>query len=246
MLAAPNPEGVYYATHTLRQLLGRQIDKDTVSIPLATVTDWPDMDERGLWNVGYRTPGFVPWLASLKLNFASFGAGIGIKKDEKVRSSTLPIPLIDQARDHAFLLLPHSPHFDYWWRDGLDTAYPELIGKGDGARNPRYGWGGAISNCRVPCMATPLLTRLVTEWIESAAAQGVKEFSLWLSEHTAQCGCAECLKDGGHQMRKETQACIDAITAARSKFPHLQGRIFLTMGFGDAVKDSHECPGVVS
>lgn len=241
VLAALKPEGVYYATQTLRQLLSRQIGKDTVPVPPTTITDWPDMDQRGLWNIGYRTPGFVPWLASLKLNFASFGAGIILKKDEKVRCATLPIELIAQARDHAFLLLPHSPHFDYWWRHGLDTAHPELIGKGDGARNPRYGWGDALTYCRVPCMATPLLTRLVTEWVESAAEQGLRGFSLWLSEHTAQCECAECLKDGRHQMRKETEACIDAIAAARRNYPDLQGRIFLTMGFGDAVKDSYEC-----
>jgi hypothetical protein len=33
------------------------------------VTDWPDLEERGLWNSGRETPGFIPWLAGLKLNF---------------------------------------------------------------------------------------------------------------------------------------------------------------------------------
>ena len=94
-------------------------------------------------------------------------------------------------------------------------------------------------------MATPLLQRLVTEWIESAAAQGLREFSIWLSEHTAQCECAICLKDGRKQMLMETQASIDAIKAALSKYPELRGRIFFTMLFGDVDKDSSECLAIL-
>jgi len=239
VLAALNPKGVYYAVQTLRQLLGRQISKDSVAVPLATITDWPDMDERGFWNVGYAAPGFIPWLASLKLNFTSYGTGIVLKKDEKAQCPKLPIELINQARDHAFLLMPHLAHYDFFFRFGADAVYPELAGKGDEARNP---WNAKARN---PCMATPLIKRLVTEWIESAAGQGLREFSLWLSECTAQCECNACLKDGCKQMFKETQAGIEAIEAARIKYPDLQGRIFFTMNYGDVVKDSSDCLAIL-
>ena len=43
VLAALSPKGVYYAAQTMRQLLSRQIGHEAVSVPLATVTDWPDM-----------------------------------------------------------------------------------------------------------------------------------------------------------------------------------------------------------
>jgi len=241
VLAALAPEGVFYAAQTLKQLLSKNIGKDSVSVPLAAVTDWPDMDQRGLWNVGYKTPGLIPWLASAKLNFAQFGAGIVLKKGARAQCPTLPMEQIIQARSCAFLLMPHLAHFDYWWRYGRDKVYPELVGKGDGARNPCYTWGGAFKLCRCPCLATPLFQRLVTEWIESAAEQGVREFSLWLSEHTCHCECEACLKDGPRQMQRETRACVQAVMAALKKCPSLQGRIFFTMLKGDAVKDSYEC-----
>jgi len=244
VLAALNPKGVYYAVQTLRQLLGRQISKDAVAVPLATVTDWPDMDQRGFWNIGYQTPGFIPWLASLKINFTSYGTGIILKKDAKAQCPKLPVELINQARDHAFLLMPHAPHHDYWCSTyGADKLYPELPGKGNGARNPCYKWGGSFALARCPCMATPLFTRLLTEWVESAAEQGVQELSLWLSEHTCQCECEVCLKDGRKQMQKETQACVDAIKAARQKHPDLRGRVFftLTSHYGSTTNDFYEC-----
>jgi len=245
LLAALDPKGIYYAAQTLRQLLGREIGKDVVSVPLANVVDWPDLAERGLWNVSHRTPGFIPWLTSFKLNVTSYGTGIILKKDARAECPKLPVELIDAAREHAFLLLPHGPHFDYWWRYGANEIHPELVGKGDGARNPCFTWGGDFAKCRNPCMATPLLARLNKEWLESAYEQGVREVSLWLSEHTAQCECEACLKDGRRQMLEETQAAVAAITAARATCPDLQGRIFFTMAYGDAVKDSYACLAVL-
>lgn len=241
VLAALHPKGLFYAVQTLKQLLGRNICKDSVSVPLAAVTDWPDMDQRGLWKVGHTTPGLIPWLASLKLNFAQFGTGIILKKGARAQCPTLPMEQIIEARNSAFLLMPHLSHFDYWWRYGRDDVYPELVGKGDGARNPCYTWGGAFEFCRCPCLATPLLKRLVTEWIESAAEQGVRDFSLWLTEHTCHCECEACLKDGPRQMQRETGACVEAVMAARRKYPFIRGRIFFTMLKGDAIKDSYEC-----
>lgn len=243
LLAALKPKGIYYAVQTLRQLLGRQIGKDAVSVPLATIIDWPDMNERGVWNCGYATPGFIPWMASMKLNFTHCWPGLILKKDQPAECTKLPMALIKQARDCAFLLQPHLTHYDYFFRYDSDNLYPEMIGKGDGARNPCYSWGGDFAKCRCPCLATPVFKRLVTEWIESAAAQGAVEVSLWLSErYPCQCECAACLKDGRKQFQKETQASVDAIMAARKKYPDLQGRIFFTLGGGDkATQDTAEC-----
>lgn len=245
LLAALEPEGLFYAVQALKQLLSKNISRESVAVPIANVVDWPDLDQRGIWNVGHKTPGLIPWLASLKLNFAQLGVGIILKKGAKAQCPTLPMEEIIQARVCAFLLMPHLAHSDYWWRYGRDDVYPELVGKGDGARNPCYTWGGAFARCRCPCLATPLFQRLVTEWIESAAAQGVREFSLWLSEHTCHCECEACLKDGRRQMQRETNACVEAVMAARRKYPSLEGRIFFTMLRGDAVKDSHECLAMV-
>ncbi len=67
ILTGLNEKGVYYAVRTLYQLLEPFISEESISIPLAEVIDWPDMEERGLWNFP-NPPEWIPWLASLKLN----------------------------------------------------------------------------------------------------------------------------------------------------------------------------------
>ena len=50
VLTGLDERGVYYACQTLIQLLEPEMSQEQVHIPLAQVLDWPDMDERGLWN----------------------------------------------------------------------------------------------------------------------------------------------------------------------------------------------------
>ncbi len=235
--------GVFYGIQTLTRLLTARLTSAAAEIPLAEIYDWPDMDQRGVWNTSIKTPGFIPWMASLKLNFSHVPTGLILKQDAPAECPPLPMDLIRDAAGRAFLLMPHMPHYDYLFRYGADELYPELTGKGDGARNPCYKWGGSFARARCPCMATPLLQRIAKEWIESAAAQGAREVSLWLSERApCQCECAECMKDGPRQFQKETQASVAAILAAREKYPDLQGRVFFTLSGGEeGVQVSKEC-----
>ncbi len=243
VLAAAEPRGLFYAVQTLRQLLGRRCGPDGVLVPLAVITDWPDFDERGFWNVGYATPTFIPWLASLKANFCCWGMPIRFTPDGHAECPPLPMDLIRRAREQAFLLMPHAPHYDYWLLQDDRQQFPDLPGKGEGARNPCWRWGGGFAKARNPCMATPLVERLAAEWIESAAAQGAREVSLWPSEHTAQCECEACLKDGRRQMLQETRASVAAIEAARRRFSDLRGRIMftLTTHYGSTTEDIRAC-----
>ena len=50
LLAGLEGVGAAYAACTLGQLLGPFTTKAHVRIPLLSVTDWPDVAERGLWN----------------------------------------------------------------------------------------------------------------------------------------------------------------------------------------------------
>ena len=64
---------MYYACQTLIQLLEPEMSQEQVHIPLAQVLDWPDMDERGLWN--FPEPAtWIPWLATLKLNYGKMAS----------------------------------------------------------------------------------------------------------------------------------------------------------------------------
>lgn len=252
LVTAIDPKGIFYGIQTLCQLLAHKTDPNTVAVPMVKIIDWPDLDQRGVWNTGYETPGYISWLSSMKLNFSHIQTGLILKKGEKARSSKLPMALIKEAHNNAFMLMPHIPHFDYFCNYGSDSVYPELAGKGQGALNPYIAIYSDLDkfkgkNYRAPCMATPLLKRIITEWIEDIAEQGIREFGLWLTEFTpCQCECAECLKEGHKQYQKETKACVDAINEVRSKYPDLTGRIFFTLNSTEKdTCDSYECLALV-
>ena len=70
--------GAYYAVMTLYQLLEPFMTETSVAIPLAKVRDWPDIEERGLWNY---PPDWMPWLTSMKLNYGRLNIKLaGIKR----------------------------------------------------------------------------------------------------------------------------------------------------------------------
>ena len=50
VVAGLDDRGVFYGVQTLRQLLTAQLTETEVVVPMAVVTDWPDFEERGLWN----------------------------------------------------------------------------------------------------------------------------------------------------------------------------------------------------
>ena len=49
VLTALDERGAYYAVQTLCQLLESNFSDGNVTIPLVSVTDWPDMEQRGEW-----------------------------------------------------------------------------------------------------------------------------------------------------------------------------------------------------
>ena len=245
VIAALDEKGLYYGVQTLKQLLAPFIQGGRILVPLAVVTDWPDLEERGLWNSGRETPGFIPWLAGLKLNFEHIPHPVSFKPGAE-RCPPLPREEIEAARSRAFHLLPHCAHYDFW-RDHNGEHYPaELTGKGDTARhrenvkNPQV-----LAAVRAPCASHPSLERYLTEWLVGAARQGALETSLWLTEYQpCYCSCDACLPDKAGRPRQlplETAASVRAIQAARKQFPELMARIFFTTGGEHREADAAEC-----
>lgn len=249
IVAAWHDKGVFYGVQTLIQLLTAQTTRGQTVVPMAFITDWPDMDERGTWDVPHACLDFIlPWMAALKLNFTLRGGyygGIVLKKDEPAKFRPLPVDVIRQASMLGFHVVPVLTHYDYWTLCGLTNAYPELVGKGDSAKNPMAkvyprgcGHPRDFEECRCPCASNPKFTELVTDCVRSAADQGVREISLWLSEFAPiQCACHACMTDGPRQFQLETQASIDALQAVHKQYPDLVGRIFFTLGglWGDDI-----------
>ena len=230
--------GVYYGVRTLCQLLEPGMTRDRVSIPLATVVDWPDLAERGLWN---HDLDLVPWLATLKINFALLHAPPQtIARDQPIRAripTARSLPnVLEAARLRAMHPVAVVMHLNYIGENQKAyAAYPELAGRGDESLpGARYG----SRNIRVPCATNPRWKTLLAEYMEVLAAQGAREISAWGSEHRGQCACEPCRRAG--QFRAETESIVDAWRQARKQYPELSLRIFYCMG-GKDVEDTRQC-----
>ena len=219
VLAALDSRGVYYAAQTLRQLLESTLADGRVSIPLATVTDWPDLAERGLW--GGNANHEILWLARHKMNLVESHVKLGLTEDGRGRAQA-DQALIGLGRRHALNFVPILTHLDQLHRSGIYERYPELRGKGKKAGN----WNGRAV---APCFAQPMTGKLIADWMADLAAQpGVTDVCAWLSESHVQCGCPTCSKAG--QFVMETRAVVAAWQQARKKHPKLGLRILLTQG----------------
>lgn len=215
IVAGRHAQGVYFGVQTLRQLLEAKLTREQAVIPMASVTDWPDMDERGLWCGTLALP-------SLKLNLMTIvSAPKGkIQRDQPIRVNFTPT--FEYARLHALKTRVQTAHLNYWANYGLYEAYPELAGKGDKAV-PGVPTNKA-RELRVPCASNPLMKKVIAEWLTDLAAQGVRDICVWLDEHQAQCQCEACLKVG--QFRAETTAAQEAWRDVRKQYPDLQLRVF--------------------
>ena len=68
IIAAIKSIGLFYGACTIKQLLLATICSSSVTIPIVSIRDWPDISERGIWNFPDEAE-WIPWLASKKLNY---------------------------------------------------------------------------------------------------------------------------------------------------------------------------------
>ncbi|MEN8230643.1 MAG: glycoside hydrolase family 20 zincin-like fold domain-containing protein [Bacteroidota bacterium] len=226
ILTALNGKGVYYAAVTLCQLLEPFMTSGKVTIPLADVLDWPDLEERGLWN--FTEPEkFIPWLSSIKLNYGKMvRTKIHPVEKGKENHATIDNEVMMNARLTAFNYLPFIMHFNFLHAYGLFRAYPELAGVGESALAGRYFAHKSGSQHRAPCASQPLFTEILTEWMMDIASQGADEVSCWLSERPVQCGCDDCTAAG--QFVLEARASVNAWQATRQVYPGFKIRLFIS------------------
>ena len=226
LLSALHGRGVYYAAMTLYQLLEITMSPERVSLPLATVRDWPDVDQRGLWNFP-DVAEWIPWMAGLKLNYAKMvETHLAPVERDRPNSATIDADLMRQAARRGFNYVPYILHLNFLHDGGLFRAYPELAGKGDGALCGRYFAHKQGNQHRVPCASHPLLVDIIAEWMTSIAGQGARDISCWLSERPGQCGCPACTATG--QFVLEARAFTAAWRRVQPRYPDLGIRIFLS------------------
>ncbi len=226
VLAALSEPGISYAAQTLRQLLEPMRAPDNIRIPLVSVTDWPDMDERGMWN--FPPPEeWIPWMASMKLNYGKMDATeLSTVVRGKPNSARIDTALMEEARLLGFHYVPLITHLNFLHDRGLYRAYPELAGKGDGALAGRYFAHKEGNQHRAPCASNPLLVDILAEWMADIASQGAPEVGCWLSERPAQCECDDCTAHG--QFVLESRAFVKAWKRIRPRYPGFNIRVFLS------------------
>ncbi len=226
VLAGLAERGVYYAMRTLYQLIEHVLSSERVLLPLVEVRDWPDFDERGLWNFADEKA-WIPWMSALKLNYGKMAnTQLATVVRNRANSALIEEDLMREARRHAFNYVPYILHLNFLHDCGLFNAYPELAGRGDGALSGRYYAHKKGSQHRVPCASQPKLVDIIAEWMASIAEQGGLEISCWLSERPAQCGCCNCMAVG--QFVLEARAFVKAWERVRCEYPDLEIRLFLS------------------
>ena len=225
VLTALNERGVYYAGRTLHQLLEGKFAGDEVTIPLASVTDWPDISERGEW--GGSAARDVEWMAGCKLNLVEVHARLNVAEDGK-GVATMDEELIESGRLRALKVVPIIMHLDYLRSSKLYERWPEVQGVGDAARAPVGGEPVAL------CFTQPKSAEILTDWMASLAGyEGVTDINVWLSEWQGQCQCPACTEAterGLPQHAREAQAVGQALEVVRQEHPAVSARILLTQG----------------
>jgi len=213
VLSALDERGVYYAAQTLRQLIESRLTGGRVAIPLVTVTDWPDMSERGVWGHA-KTNSELKWMSALKLNLIQYPVSLEMTKGGRGTAGGISPNWIESAHRHAVRTVA------FMALDSLDQAgayemIPELRSK-------------ALSTRTHPCASQSRFTGLLAEFMRSIAAQGITEISACLSEEYSRCSCEECRNE--RQSVMETRALVKAWHAAREQYPDLKLRVLLTQG----------------
>lgn len=232
VLTALDARGVFYAALTLRQLLEARFSGDLVSVPLAVITDWPDLAERGAW--GGSSTRDIEWMAERKMNLVEFHTLHDVASNGTVMTG-MDSALLRRGRLNAVKMVPIISHLNFRGSSGAYAAFPGLRGQGEKAIY-RYNTGpqeveNAVLSATLcaPCASNPKLYEILAGWMRGYAGhEGVRDISCWLGELSLHCECEECAKS--NQFALETRAFVKAWQLAVKEYPDLRIRILLTQG----------------
>ena len=184
-LVALDPRGLYYAAKTLEQFIRARATKERVEIPVLSVVDYPDMEDRGLW--GSDSFLWLEWMAERKMNVDEQISALSVDPQTK-RGRAAPKPgyetIVTVGPRHAVQPVPVILHLEQLSGKGVFEAYPSLRAQG--------GQEGAI------CYSKPEFVGVLADWIvDLRHLPGVKDVDIWLAENLhgqGGCRCAECRK----------------------------------------------------
>jgi len=222
-LVGTAPQGAYYAAKTLQQLLSAACSKPdnstAVTIPLAEVTDWPDLAERGLW--GGSANEDIEWLAERKMNLVESHIELSLGRDGR-GVAVIPEGLLARAQRHAVKLVPIITHLEQL-PSAVFARYPQLKAVGDEKAWRRVG------DVTPVCFSQPKAQEILADWLTCLARYPeVTDVNVWLSENEVPCQCDRCKAVNPFVL--QTRLALHAWEAAKRIKPSLRLRILLTQG----------------
>lgn len=208
-LIALGQRGLYYASKTMQQLIQAKAREGKVEMPVVRITDWPDMEDRGLW--GGDASQHLRWLSDRKMNYLEHISTTGVDKNKKCYVSYPPFKqiMIDEGPTYGINPVPVVLHLEQLKGYGLFDAYPELQGK-DATEG-------------VICYSNPKFTDILAEWLVLwGKTPGVTEVDVWMAENMygkEACKCDDCKKTDRAVL--EAQCIVKAWDLARKQLPNL-------------------------
>lgn len=210
---ALGPRGLYYASKTLQQLIKAKADDENVTMPLVRVTDWPDMDDRGLWGSDHSI--HLRWMSDRKMNYGEHITSTRVDENKQpyVRTGGYKRRLIDEGPTYGIQPVPVILHLEQLGGSGLFEAYPDLQGK-DATKG-------------IICFSNPKFVDVLTQWLVLWADEpNVTEVDVWMSENMfgkTDCQCEKCA--GKDPRVLEARAIVAAWERAKKYHPNLGLRV---------------------
>ncbi len=225
VLAALHPAGLAFGARTLGQLIAGRSSEGKVDLPLPEITDWPDLEERGVWNFPQNKE-WIDWMSEMKLNYGNFNPDTKTIVRDEPNKMTLDPDLFAFSEERGFRLIPQIVHLNFLDSYGLFRAYPELAGLGDQALAGRYFAHKVGPQHRVPDASNPKLAEILAEWMVDIASQGERDICCWLTERPATDNRPVALQEG--QFLLEARAFVQAWEKAKELYPDLEIRMFVS------------------
>ena len=209
--------GLLYGARTLSQML----KAEPGVLPELTLTDWPDMLERGQW--GGSSTRDLAWLAARKFNVVEAHATLSCD-DNGTGTASLPESMRAEAVREGIKLVPIILHLEQiLTNDDLRRRLPKLASTPDPSEPLPSDYTPGI------CFSNPDAIRILGDWMESLARlPEITDIMLWLSESASPCFCPVC--NGKEPFAIEVAAAVKAFERAKTVKPDAALRLLLTQG----------------
>lgn len=222
--------GLYYALYTLEQLASGVRVPGTITIPAVKITDWPDIQFRGIWgcvrsNKGDAMSEELACFSAAKLNiWERPSMSVRINKQEEFNYTSIT-DLQQEARRHNIRIIPYLSHLSNQFKS---SWHSDLYKLKDKITAPK----GIKSHGQVWCWNKPESQKVLYKMImKIAGTAGINDLSIWLSEwNKTACGCSQCKGDVHANYINEIKNILEAYQKVKLKYPNFNISILTTQG----------------